>query len=116
MRHKSADSRRILCWAFALLLFATTFSSAGCATFIGRARPNAADVRFAFGAPNGPKYSQSASQTLKAYDVPLQRSMEQLDDLRAKLDADPTPELVYAYVETLLFQARTLERKYPGRC
>ena len=113
MRHKSADSRRILCWAFALLLFATTFSSAGCATFIGRARPNAADVRFAFGAPNGPKYSQGASQTLKAYDVPLRGSMEQLDDLRAKLDADPTPELVYAYVETSYLHARTLERKYP---
>ncbi len=95
---------------FAILLFATS----GCATFLGRLRLNAADARFSYGAPGGPVLSQVTTQTLRAYNIPSRLDADQLDALTAQLDAAPTPELVYAYVETAYLQARTLEKKDPA--
>ncbi|MBR5757689.1 MAG: hypothetical protein IKX88_03725 [Thermoguttaceae bacterium] len=108
-----SDRRSFALSTLALLLFATLFACSGCATIMGQLRLNAADVRFSVGKPGGPKYSQGTTQTLKAYDVPQRNSMEQLDALLEKLDANPTPELVYAYVETAYLQARSHELRSP---
>lgn len=99
--------------ATAFLLGLTALASAGCATFLGGSRPNAADIRFSVNSFGGPTYSQGATQTLRAYDVPQRLSKEQLELLLDKLDANPTPELVYAYVETSYFRARSIEKKRP---
>ena len=113
MRRSASGLERAILGIALLLTLATSFASAGCATLLGSRRFNAADVRFSLDQPSGPTPSQSASQTLKAYDVPKRGSLEDLDALRAKLQAKPTPELVYAFVETSYLQARALELKRP---
>lgn len=88
--------------------------SAGCATFFDQIRPNEADRRFAVGSPLGPQRSQSATQTLKALGVPERKvRVPELERLLAEIDAKPSPEAVYAYVESAYLEARRLETRRP---
>ena len=105
------------------LIFATFFlaafvflaGNAGCATFFDQIRPNAADRRFAVSSPLGPKRSQSATQTLKALGVPEKKvRVPELERLLAEIDAKPSPEAVYAYVESAYLEARRLETRRPA--
>ncbi len=105
------------------LLFATFFfftfvflaGNAGCATFFNQIRPNEADRRFAVASPLGPKRSQSATQTLKALGVPERKvRVPELERLLAEIDKNPSPEAVYAYVESAYLEARRLETRRPA--
>ena len=105
------------------LFFATFFfaafvflaGNAGCATFFDQIRPNAADRRFAVASPRGPKRSQSATQTLKALGVPEKKvRVPELERLLAEIDEKPSPEAVYAYVESAYLEARRLETRRPA--
>ncbi len=88
--------------------------NAGCATFFDQIRPNEADRRFAVGSPLGPTRSQSATQTLKALGVPERKvRVPELERLLAEIDAKPSPEAVYAYVESAYLEARRLETRRP---
>lgn len=113
MRASDAFRSNLLGTAFLFLLAISACANSGCASFLGKLRLNAADVRFSVGSPSGPTFSQGATQTLRAYEAPLKLSQEQLDAILQKLNASPTPELVYTYVETSYLQARALERKDP---
>lgn len=110
---ENAPTPRFFCAALALTFAFLTLANAGCATYLGAMRLNAADRRFAVGSPSGPQYSQGASQTLRAYGLSEKPSLPQLDSILAKIDANPTPELVYTYVETAYLQARSLELRQP---
>ena len=110
---ENASTPRLFCAALALTFAFLTLANAGCATYLGALRLNAADRRFAVGSPSGPQYSQGASQTLRAYGLSEKPSLPQLDSILAKIDANPTPELVYTYVETAYLQARSLELRQP---
>lgn len=105
------------------LFFATIFlvafvflaGNAGCATFFDQIRPNAADRRFNAASPWGPKRSQSATQTLKALGVPEKKvRVPELERLLAEIDEKPSPEAVYAYVESAYLEARRLETRRPA--
>lgn len=101
---------------FFLAVFAVFVAgNAGCATFFDQIRPNAADRRFAVSSPLGPKRSQSATQTLKALGVPEKKvRVPELERLLAEIDAKPSPEAVYAYVESAYLEARRLETRRPA--
>ena len=100
---------------FFLAAFVFLAGNAGCATFFDQIRPNAADRRFAVSSPLGPKRSQSATQTLKALGVPEKKvRVPELERLLAEIDAKPSPEAVYAYVESAYLEARRLETRRPA--
>ncbi len=100
---------------FLLAAFVFLAGNAGCATFFDQIRPNAADRRFAVSSPLGPKRSQSATQTLKALGVPEKKvRVPELERLLAEIDANPSPEAVYAYVESAYLEARRLETRRPA--
>ena len=99
---------------FFLVAFVFLAGSAGCATFFDQIRPNEADRRFAVGSPLGPTRSQSATQTLKALGVPERKvRVPELERLLAEIDQKPSPEAVYAYVESAYLEARRLETRRP---
>ena len=99
---------------FFFAAFVFLAGSAGCATFFDQIRPNEADRRFAVGSPLGPTRSQSATQTLKALGVPERKvRVPELERLLAEIDAKPSPEAVYAYVESAYLEARRLETRRP---
>ncbi|MBQ9371960.1 MAG: alpha/beta hydrolase [Thermoguttaceae bacterium] len=102
-------------YCLALVALLVMVAASGCATIIGRPRYNNADLKFQLDKPSGPTLSQSVSQTLKAYDVKDKLSFEQLDELERKLRENPSPELVYAYVETSYLVARRSEKSSPAR-
>ena len=100
---------------FFLAAFVFLAGNAGCATFFDQIRPNAADRRFAVSSPLGPKRSQSATQTLKALGVPEKKvRVPELERLLAEIDEKPSPEAVYAYVESAYLEARRLETRRPA--
>lgn len=100
---------------FFLAAFVFLAGNAGCATFFDQIRPNAADRRFDAASPWGPKRSQSATQTLKALGVPERKvRVPELERLLAEIDAKPSPEAVYAYVESAYLEARRLETRRPA--
>lgn len=100
---------------FFLAAFVFLVGNAGCATFFDQIRPNEADRRFAAVSPWGPKRSQSATQTLKALGVPEKKvRVPELERLLAEIDAKPSPEAVYAYVESAYLEARRLETRRPA--
>ena len=100
---------------FFLAAFVFLAGNAGCATFFDQIRPNAADRRFAVSSPLGPKRSQSATQTLKALGVPEKKvRVPELERLLAEIDAKPSPEAVYANVESAYLEARRLETRRPA--
>lgn len=99
--------------ALVLLLAFVAFACNGCVSTLGRVPLNAADKRFEYGAPGGPKFSQGTEQTLRAYDIPQRLSQSQLDSILKEMESNPTPELVYAYVETSYLRARSIENRDP---
>lgn len=100
---------------FLAVLTVVVVGNAGCATFFDQIRPNAADRRFAVSSPLGPKRSQSATQTLKALGVPEKKvRVPELERLLAEIDEKPSPEAVYAYVESAYLEARRLETRRPA--
>ena len=100
---------------FFLAAFVFLVGNAGCATFFDQIRPNAADRRFDAASPWGPKRSQSATQTLKALGVPERKvRVPELARLLAEIDEKPSPEAVYAYVESAYLEARRLETRRPA--
>jgi len=112
-----ASSRRapLFFATFFLTAFVFLAGNAGCATFFDQIRPNAADRRFAVSSPLGPKRSQSATQTLKALGVPEKKvRVPELERLLAEIDEKPSPEAVYAYVESAYLEARRLETRRPA--
>ncbi len=111
VRKKALFARRLLA-ALAILLM---IAASGCTTIIGRSRYNDADLRFQLDKASGPTLSQSATQTLKAYNVNEKVSLEQLDELEKKLEESPHPELVYTYIETSYLVARRSEKSNPER-
>ena len=115
-RAENAQSFRAPLFFAPLFFVAFVFlaGNAGCATFFDQIRPNEADRRFAVGSPLGPQRSQSATQTLKALGVPERKvRVPELERLLAEIDAKPSPEAVYAYVESAYLEARRLETRRP---
>ena len=115
MRYQLVETTRTRAFITALLLAFALFTSAnvGCATLLGNGRFNAADIRFELNRASGPTFSRGTTQTLKAYQIPPKSSLEQLEELQKKLDENPTPELVYSFIETSYIRARTLETRRP---
>lgn len=108
-------SRSLVALFLAVVAVAATFVGSGCASVFVPKRLNAADRRFELGSPLGPKRSQSATQTLIARNVPTERlGVAELAEILEKIDANPNPDLIYAYVESAYFEARRQETRDPA--
>ncbi len=108
-------SRSLAALFLTVVAVAATFVGSGCASVFVPKRLNAADRRFELGSPLGPKRSPSATQTLIARDVPTERlGVAELAKILEKIDANPNPDLIYAYVESAYFEARRQESRRPA--
>lgn len=114
-RERRAEKSALFFATFLLATFVFLVGNAGCSTFFNQIRPNAADRRFAVATLGGPKRSQSATQTLKALGVPEKKvRVPELERLLAEIDAKPSPDAIYAYVESAYLEARRLETRRPA--
>ena len=97
----------------AVALVAATFS--GCATLPKALRYNAADARFELDKPSGPSLGSNAAQILHENGLKAPKTVDDLDRLRALVETDATPDLVYLYAETAYLYARRVEKSRPNQ-
>ncbi|MCF0234431.1 MAG: hypothetical protein HUK22_05570 [Thermoguttaceae bacterium] len=98
---------------FALVVF-TTFGTSGCAFLTPKLSRNLSTIHIN-SAVFGDQRSSCVEQILKSRGLPTGKiGDEDLALIIKKINADPAPDLVYAYVETAYLEARRREARRPA--